>query len=53
MTIDYLGDQSIPEGEDVFIMGEFNQWMPEPMNRLPGNVFTYEVTVLPGFKYRY
>jgi len=31
MTIDYFGDNSIDVSEDVLIMGEFNQWMPDVM----------------------
>ena len=53
MTIDYFGDNSIDVSEDVLIMGEFNQWMPDVMQRLEGNHFTYQIDVIPGFKYRY
>lgn len=34
-------------------MGEFNNWMPDLMQRLTDEAFRYEVKVEAGYKYRY
>lgn len=49
LRIEYQGDLSIAEDEDVLIIGEFNQWNPEPMQKKENNLFTYEKEVIKGF----
>lgn len=53
MTIEYKADNSVKADEDILIMGEFNNWMPEVMTKLHGQNFEYKVKVTPGFKYRF
>eukprot|EP00347_Sterkiella_histriomuscorum_P004825 403358945 len=53
MTIEYKADNSVKPEEEILIMGEFNNWMPDLMQRVQGQYFEYKVKVTPGFKYRY
>lgn len=42
--------------EEVFIIGEFNNWQPEAMKKIAESeppLFEYEKQVQKGFKYRY
>lgn len=41
--------------DDIFVMGEFNSWMPEPMQQQPHDPHTWVFIqqVLSGFKYRF
>ena len=53
MVIEYKAGNYVAENEDILIMGEFNEWFPEPMTLLEERKYKYEVSVLPGFKYRF
>lgn len=55
MIIEYEAGNDVAEEEEILIMGEFNQWLPEPMRRVEGKpkLFEFEVDVFNGFKYRY
>lgn len=33
MLIEYKADASVKEDEDILIMGEFNNWFPEVMDK--------------------
>ena len=52
MIIKYPFDITIPDDEDVLIIGEFNDWFPEPMTK-SFDSYIYEVKVIPGYKYRF
>jgi hypothetical protein len=43
MIIEYEAPLNIGEDEMILIMGEFNQWLPEPMKRTTGRMFEFEV----------
>ncbi|CDW79446.1 UNKNOWN [Stylonychia lemnae] len=49
----YYCEQKVRSEEPVYIMGEFNQWQPELMERVTDNIFAFETKVLPGYKYRF
>ena len=38
---------------DILIMGDFNQWSPEQMERKDDCLYSYKATVTVGYKYRY
>ena len=40
-------------GQEVMIMGEFNEWVPQLMEEITKDTFTYQTNVIPGLKYRY
>ena len=63
VSITFKPDVEIPENDTVAIMGEFNNWMPENMERYDSeavllepnlaNMFFYKSKLLIDFKYRY
>ena len=63
VTITFKPEVDIPWNDTVAIMGEFNNWMPENMERYDSqtvllqpdlaNTFFYMSKLLAGFKYRY
>ena len=53
MVIEYEAQSQVNEGEDILIMGEFNQWFPESMQVREGKRYFYSLKVPAGFKYRY
>ena len=38
---------------DILIMGDFNKWSPESMEKKEDCLYTYKAMVTAGFKYRY
>ena len=61
VTITYVATKEIAADDTVSIMGEYNHWLPEGMERLSNdasnkeeyNTFTYSTRLLKGFKYRF
>ncbi|CDW89559.1 UNKNOWN [Stylonychia lemnae] len=53
LTLSYQSNSDIHEDEDILIMGEFNNWLPDIMQRLTNQIFLYKVDVLAGYRYRY
>ena len=45
LEIHYQSQAAIHQDEDVFVMGEFNNWMPDLMERITDEVFFYKVEV--------
>ena len=63
VKIDFKPKQQLRTNQRVSILGEFNQWMPEVMQRYKQtqidenpdleNTFYYRVRILKGYSYRY
>ncbi|MCO6449649.1 MAG: isoamylase early set domain-containing protein [Caldilineales bacterium] len=44
---------SVPEAESVELLGEFNEWQPQPLTQLKGGDYKIELDLTPGESYQY